>query len=75
MYPYTEKYIEGRVVNINVIQHKPEHSKSYALDINTTLSTCEVQGNISTGWTDSVLYADAQRIFISLAIVAGLHEI
>ncbi len=41
---------------------------------NTIVSTCLVQGNMSTGWTDPAEYPRSARMLRSLAKVDGLHD-
>lgn len=51
------------------------HSQLCTLVNRTTLSTCPVQGNISTGQTPSARYPCFVRYFKSLARVSGPQEI
>lgn len=50
------------------------HTQFSTLDINTTVSTCVVNGNMSTGWIAFIPYPPVARIARSLASVAGSQE-
>lgn len=75
IFPCDEAELPLKSILFNFPVYKDgEDACDFLWDKSTHVSTWLVQGNMSIGCTDSTLYDDSQRIFTSLASVAGLQE-
>ena len=75
IFPREEAELPLKSILFNFPVYKDgEDACDFLWDKSTTVSTCTVCGNISTGCTSFTVYPFSTKNFISLAKVAGLHD-